>query len=253
MDILPAEEASVTGRVHSFETLAALDGPGLRTAVFMQGCPLRCACCHNPDTQDVGGGTIITAAAAAKKVLRCKPYFGLKGGVTATGGEPLFQAAFCAELFKRLKYEGVHTVLDTSGCLSGSDVHILLQNTDLVLLDIKMPDEARYKQYTGGSLVKTLEFLKEAEQAGCEILLRSVILPGINDSDDDLLKLAQIAALHRQVTGIELLPYHRMGTEKYRLLGRPYALESVPEADPALVEEMNKSVLERMRAIRANQ
>lgn len=219
---------AIMGRIQGIETLGGADGPGLRTVVFMQGCHLRCAYCHNPETWDLSAGQATSASELVQKLIRMKPYFGSEGGVTLSGGEPLLQPLFALEVFRQLKAAGVSTALDTAGVAVTEDVLAVLAQSDIVLLDIKMPDEKRYKEWIGGSLATALHFLKAASTAGCRIWIRHVVVPGINDSEADLALLnALIRASGVQIEKLELLDYHRLGLEKYENLGIPYRLDSV--------------------------
>ncbi|MDD4796847.1 MAG: radical SAM protein, partial [Eubacteriales bacterium] len=148
------------GSVHSFQSLGTVDGPGVRAVVFLQGCPLRCSYCHNPDTWDAQGGTPMSVDDVLARVLKYRGYFGRHGGVTVSGGEPLLQAAFVRELFAELKRQGVHTALDTSGCLLNDDVDALLDVTDLALLDVKMNTNDDYLRHIGLPITPVLDFLK---------------------------------------------------------------------------------------------
>ena len=185
----------MTGKVHSFQSLGTVDGPGVRTVLFLQGCPLRCPYCHNPDTWDKNAGEDIFVDDAVKKILRYRSYFGKDGGVTVSGGEPLLQVEFVYELFTRLKEEGIGTALDTSGIIMNDSVKKLLGKTDIVLLDIKFSRDDLYKKYIGVSLSAPLAFLAECEKAKKRVIIRQVITPGINDTEDDVLKLCEILKL----------------------------------------------------------
>lgn len=229
------------GRIHSIETLGGADGPGLRMVIFMQGCPLRCVYCHNPDTWDSGGGREYTAEALVQKAMRYHTYFGRNGGVTLSGGEPLMQPAFAAELFKQLKQAGIGTALDTAGTVPSEAVNDVLGYTDTVLLDIKMPDQERYNKYIGGDLGTVIDFLHKASMAGCRIWIRHVVVPGINDNKDDMARLRGLVQDSGVVVErLELLPYHRMGIEKYKLMGLSYRLADVHEMEEERLAGLQK-------------
>ena len=147
-------------KIHSLQSLGTVDGPGVRYVVFMQGCPLRCACCHYPDTWSFDGGTQMTASEIISKAIRFKEYFGSDGGITVSGGEPLLQAEFVNELFTLAKKEGLNTCLDTSGCILNDSVKSLLSVTDRVLLEIKYTNEKDYKDFVGCSLKSVIDFLE---------------------------------------------------------------------------------------------
>jgi pyruvate formate lyase activating enzyme len=220
------------GRIHSIETLGALDGPGLRCVVFLQGCPLQCQYCHNPDTWDATGGESITCTALVSRIARFQPYFGEHGGVTLSGGEPLLQASFTAHVLQACAARGIHTALDTSGVILNADVRKALSATKLVILDIKHTDADLFQRLTGGSLVNTLNFLSEVAALNISLWVRQVIVPGWNDTAEDIHALAQLLHGIPSLERVELLPYHRLGVEKWRQLGRPYPLADVAELKP---------------------
>lgn len=216
------------GRVHSFQSLGTVDGPGVRFVVFTQGCHLRCGCCHNPDTWDPMGGTEYTPEEILEKVLRCRSYFGRDGGITLSGGEPLLQAAFSRDIFSLCRHNHIHTCLDTSGSLWNDDVLSLLQETDRVLLDYKYPDEARYQAHVGCSIATVEFFLEKLQDLGIPTTLRQVIIPGINDSREDLLRLRDTAQKHPVVDKVELLPFRKICQTKYDAMGIPFPFGSLP-------------------------
>lgn len=240
-------------RVHSIQTFSAVDGPGLRCVVFLQGCPLRCLYCHNPDTHELlGGGEVKTADEVMDEVLRCQPYYGRKGGMTLSGGEPLLQPAFAAELFDRCRRYGIHTALDTSGCVGGPAVRRAVELTDLVLLDVKHADPARYHRLVGGTggavfeLDRVLEFLALLDKLDKPFWARQVIVPGWNDSEGDADALADLLRSHKTLQRVELLPFRGLGRWKYERLGRSFALAGTPEADPEHVARLEERVKQRL-------
>ena len=221
------------GRIHSFESFGTVDGPGIRYVVFLQGCPLRCQYCHNPDTWDAGGKDY-TAEQVVSQALRYKNYFGDKGGVTVTGGEPLVQIDFVTELFTLFKSKGIHTCVDTSGITfnphsqSSVDKHKkLLEVADLFLVDIKHIDDEACKKLTGQSNENTLAFLRFLSDHNKPIWIRQVLVPGITDGEEDLQKTRAFIDELRSVERVEVLPYHTMGTVKYEKLGLAYPLQGV--------------------------
>ena len=221
------------GRIHSFESFGTVDGPGIRFVVFLQGCPLRCQYCHNPDTWGAGGEEH-TAQSVADKALRYKNYFGDKGGVTVTGGEPLLQIEFVIELFKILKEKGIHTCVDTSGITFRSDDEKsvqkheeLLKVADLFLLDIKHIDDEACKKLTGQSNKNTLAFAKFLSDHGKKMWIRQVLVPGITDDDGSLQRTRAFLDTLQTVEKVEVLPYHTLGVVKYEKLGLQYPLEGV--------------------------
>ncbi len=228
----------ITGRLHSVQSLGAVDGPGLRFVVFMQGCPLRCAYCHNPETWDSGGGRTVSPAGLLKQILRFRPYFGETGGVTVTGGEPLRQPEFVAELFRLLRQEGVHTALDTSGAGDLARAEKALRYTDLVLADLKFPTEEGYRTYCRGSLAATEAFLDRVEALGIPLWIRHVVVPGLTDSPENLAAIYRKAKRYSNLKKIEWLPFHTMCLEKYRQMGIPFPLEGTPPMDAEKLKEL---------------
>ncbi|MDP4133949.1 MAG: pyruvate formate-lyase-activating protein [Bacillota bacterium] len=236
----------MTGNIHSIQTLGTVDGPGIRCVVFFQGCPLRCACCHNPDAWDEGGGTPFTPKEVFDKILRIKPYFGKGGGVTLSGGEPLMQPEFTFELLKLCKENGIHTALDTSGCIFNDAAKNLIGLSDLILLDIKFKNTFLYQKYTGGSMDTVLRFLQYANDNNKRVWIRQVILPGINDTKQDITELCELLKPFRSIEKLELLPFRKLCLEKYQMLGIPFAFEALPEADPLKVAALQNFADERL-------
>ena len=220
------------GKVHSLQSLGTVDGPGVRFVVFMQGCPLRCGCCHNPDTWELSGGTEYTPQEIIQKAVRFKEYFGEKGGVTVSGGEPLLQAEFVKELFELCHNEGINTCLDTSGCMLDDAVKELLKVTDRVLLDVKYTDAEDYRRHVGCELSQVLDFLDYLDGQGIPTTLRQVIIPTLNDNEDNVLKLKEIADAHKCVDGVELLPFRKICQTKYSEMGIEFKFGRLPEPDP---------------------
>lgn len=230
--------------VHSLESMAAADGPGVRYGIFLAGCPLRCVYCHNPDTWDASNGQRYSIARLMEKIKRYRPYFKDKGGVTVSGGEPLLQAAAVAELADMLGREGINLAVDTSGSVINDDVKKLLSYRPLLLTDIKMPDEDRYRQYTGGSLQTNQRFLSLAQARGCDVWIRYVVVKGINDSINDIKQICRLAGGFDNVKKIELLPYHNMGRSKYEKLGLPYSLSDKNIPDSRQMQRLETAVKE---------
>ncbi len=220
---------TLTARIHSFQSLGTVDGPGVRAVVFMQGCPLRCACCHNPDTWDPDDGNETTVEELLGRIKRCTRYFGKNGGVTVSGGEPLLQAEFVTALFSALKEQGIHTALDTSGCLLDDSVRALLDVTDLVLLDYKYTNAADYLHHTGMEQAAADRFLAYLQSIGKTTWLRHVYIPTLNDNDISLSRLCALQQAYPCVEQIELLPFRRLCVEKYQSMGIPFPLANVPE------------------------
>ncbi len=227
----------MTGKISSVQTMGAVDGPGIRFVAFMQGCPLRCGYCHNPETWKINGGTEYTASELFDKIKRYKNYFGENGGVTFSGGEPFMQAEFVLEVIKKCKDSGIHTAVDTSGSILNEE---LINSADLVILDIKMTNEEDYKKYTGGSFKKTLEFLKLCEKYNKDVWIRQVIVPGINDNEENITCLADIIKEKSFIKKVELLPFKKLCSAKYQNLGIRFKFEDYPEADKECIEMLTK-------------
>ena len=224
----------MTGRIHSYESFGTVDGPGIRFVIFFQGCPMRCKYCHNPDTWEGKAGREVTAEEAVREALKYKSYFGAKGGVTATGGEPMLQLPFLTELFSLLMEKGIHTCLDTSAApfpaeedADRSAFDELLKVTDLVLLDIKHIDEEAHRALTGRSGAHARAFANYLSERGKPMWIRHVLVPGITDDDGALLRLKAFIDGLKTVEKVEVLPYHTLGIAKYRSLGIAYSLEGV--------------------------
>lgn len=236
----------VMGKIHSIETCGTVDGPGIRYVVFMQGCPLRCAYCHNPDTWDYSGGKEVSTDEIFNDAIRYIPYMKASGGgVTLTGGEPTLQPEFCEDLFKKLKASVIHTALDTSGYVNIDKVKGLVKYTDLFLLDIKHIDDEGHKKLTGASNRKTLEFAKYLSDEGKKMWIRHVIVPGITDDMGEIKKLADFVSSLKNVDRVEILPYHKMGVYKYEALGIPYSLKGINPPDTSKIEEIKEEFRKR--------
>ena len=233
----------MTGHIHSFESFGTVDGPGIRFVVFMQGCPLRCLYCHNPDTW-TAGGTEYSAEEVAARALKYRNYFSGGGGITVSGGEPLLQKEFVTELFTRVKGAGLNTCLDTSGALfdpqKPQDLAALLAVTDLILLDIKHIDPAEHKKLTGHGNENILAFAKFLSDSGKRMWIRHVLVPEKTDRDDWLQALRGFLDTLKTVEKVEVLPYHTMGVVKYEKLGYDYPLRGVEPPTPARVENAKK-------------
>lgn len=210
------------------ESLGLVDGPGIRTVVFLQGCGLRCQYCHNPDTWAPTGGESITPAALVQQLRRFLPYYTRSGGgVTFSGGEPLQQPEFLAETLQLCREAGIHTCLDTAGVGQGGYAEIL-RFTDLVLYDVKHFTPSGYEALTGRPMTETLRFVEAVRQAGVPMWVRHVLVPGLTDSEEHLRGLARYAQTLPRVQRVELLGYHLLGVSKYHTMGIPYPLEGVP-------------------------
>ena len=238
---------AITGRVHSIQSMGTLDGPGVRFVIFLQGCPLRCKCCHNPDTWDVEGGKEYTPAELVRRALRFREYFGADGGVTVSGGEPLLQTAHVAELFAHCHKEGIHTCLDTSGCMLNDGVKELLQHTDRVLLDIKYTNDDDYRANVGCGIETPLAFLDYLDAQGIPTTLRQVIIPTVNDGEEQIHALCQIAKSHTNVDKVELLPFRKICQVKYDQMGIPFPFAHIPEPSRAQMERLERLLPQAMK------
>lgn len=239
-----SEISFAMGQCNSFQSMGTLDGPGVRYVVFMQGCPLRCSYCHNPDTWSYDGGIAITADEVFKKIKRFKGYFGESGGVTVSGGEPLLQAEFVRELFSLCKMDGIHTALDTSGGLPLSDsILMLLEVTDLVLLDIKMTTDKEYLEQVGCSMKSVLDFLDVLESRKIDTWIRQVIVQGINDTADNIYRLNKIISGKVCIKKVELLPFKKLCIEKYDRLSMEFKLRDYPETKDDTIKMLSSLLL----------
>ena len=228
----------IKGKIHSIQTLGTLDGPGVRFVVFTQGCNLRCHCCHNPDTWHLDCEHEYTPLEIVEKAKRYKSYFGEKGGITFSGGEPLLQAEFVYETFKLCKENGINTCLDTSGGILNDGVKQMLEVTDRVLLDIKYTNETMYKQYVGCEYSAVLDFLGYLNKKNIPTTLRQVIIPTKNDTDDNLLNLKHIKNEHSCVDSIELLPFRKICITKYESLNITFPFADIEEPTPEKMKEL---------------
>lgn len=234
------------GRIHSFQSFGTVDGPGLRCVVFLQGCTLRCAYCHNPDTWDPADGTECSVDEAAEKILRYRPYFAANGGVTVSGREPLLQWEFVAELFRRLRREGVHTALDTAGIGDPEGARAVLLNTDFVLCNLKFSCAEDYQQYCGGTRDVVLRFLKQTEELRVPLWIRHVVVPGLTDGEECILKIAEEALRLTNLQKLELLPFRKLCLLKYRAMDLPFPLESYDECTEAEISELYRIISEHL-------
>ena len=225
------------GYIWSFESMGLVDGPGIRSVIFFSGCPLRCLFCHNPESRPCGYGERVCAEELVEKVKRFKPYFKRGGGgVTFSGGEPLLQREFLIDLLRRMRDEGIHTCLDTSGVGDG-DYDEILSLCDLVLYDVKAITGESYEAITGGDIRKTEEFQRAMVKNGTRVIVRQVVVPGINDNDEYMSALRDyIKEKIPTAVGVELLPYHTLGSHKYKKLGIPEPLGNLEAMDPAVCE-----------------
>lgn len=224
--------------ISSIETLGLVDGPGIRVVVFFNGCKLRCIYCHNPETWRIKEDNY-TVDDLFDKLIRFKTYFKNDGGVTFSGGEPLLHSKFLIDLCKKLKEENIHIALDTSG-VGNADYEELLEYIDLVILDIKAIYKESYKELTGYDIEDSLIFLEVCQKLNIKLWLRQVIVPGINDKEEDIISLSEYAKTIKNVEKIELLPYHLLGIEKYKKIGIPYLLEGIPALSDNRIKELSE-------------
>ena len=232
---------SVKGAIHSCETFAAADGPGVRFLVFLSGCPFRCAYCHNPDTWAKGPAFEADAGEVLAEALKYRDYWGDEGGITLSGGEPMLQAQFAAELFEAAHAAGVNTCIDTAaGCFDRNDAaqRRLLAASDTVILDIKLMDDAAHRALTGAGVANVLDCARFVAGARGRLWIRRVLVPGLTDGEDDLGRLGEFIRSLGRVEKFEILPYHGFGAEKWKRLGMPYSLEGVK---PPTEEEVRRA------------
>ena len=229
----------ISGKIHSLQSLGTVDGPGVRFVVFVQGCPLRCKFCHNPDTWDFNAGEEISAEEIVRKVLRYREYFKDSGGITVSGGEPLMQADFVREIFSLCKKEGVNTCLDTSGCVINENVLALLDVTDRVLLDWKFASSEAYRENVGCSKNTVEEFIEILEQMKIPTTLRQVIIPTVNDNFESLTELKKQKMKFSCVDKIELLPFKKICQTKYDQMGIEFPFASVPSPTSEQMKNFN--------------
>ena len=236
----------MVGKIHSVFSGGTVDGPGIRFVVFMQGCPLRCKYCHNPDSWKVGAGEERSVADLVNEIVRYKNYYGEKGGVTVSGGEPLLQIDFVTKLLKEVKSRGINTAVDTSGFTfnqndaSVLEKHALLDEyVDLYLLDIKHVDSTVHKSITGVGNENTLNYAKWLSNRGKRIWIRHVLVPGVTDDEQSLTNLSNFIKTIN-VEKIEVLPYHTMGEVKYQNLGIEYPLKGVEPPSKESVERAKR-------------
>jgi len=241
------------GRIHSIETFGTVDGPGVRFVLFLQGCPMRCAYCHNPDTWDPNSGSPAEANKIMEQFRRNKSFY-KDGGITVTGGEPLL----LLDLFTLAKQEGVHTCIDTSGIpFAPSDkewmekLNRLLSMTDLVMLDIKHIDPKLHKQLTGHSNETILRFAHYLDRRKIPVWIRHVVVPTVTDDETYLYRLGWFIGGLGNLKALDVLPYHTMGRVKYEKLGIPYRLEGIPPMDRPTLLLKKQAILKGIRDRRA--
>lgn len=246
------------GRIHSLESFGTVDGPGTRFVVFVQGCPMHCAYCHNPDTQPMEGGTLMEPSYILEQYLRNEPFYKREGGLTVTGGEPLMQIDFLIDLFTLFKEKNVHTCIDTSGIAFNRSNKPLLEKfdklmtlTDLVMLDIKHIDPVKHQELVLQPNDNILDFAAYLDEKDVDMWIRHVVVPGYTDNDDDLFKLGYFIGQFNNLKALDVLPYHTMGEAKYKNLGIEYRLKGVPAMDKDKAIEKKQVILEGIKKRRA--
>ncbi len=244
------------GFIHSIESFGTVDGPGIRFVIFMQGCIMRCAYCHNPDTWKMDAGTEVSVDDILDKFCKNQSFY-KNGGVTVTGGEPLLQVDFLISLFTKANEKGIHTCLDTSGIIFNSNDTIcmkkmdtLMQYCNLVMLDIKHIQPQKHKALTGFDNSNILHFAKYLEKKNIPVWIRHVVVPGVTDSPSDLIELGAFIGSLKNVKALDILPYHKMGTDKYVSLGIPYPLKGVPAASKTDAVKAKQFILDGIKKTR---
>lgn len=225
-------------RIHSLETFGTHDGPGIRMVVFVQGCQFRCLYCQNPDSIDIHGGSLVTIDELVAKAVKQKSYFGKKGGVTVSGGEPLLQRKKLITFFDRLHTLGINTCLDSNGRVLDSQTKELLERTDLLLLDVKHINEEWHKKLTGLNNSTTLKIAEHRESTGKPMWLRYVLVPGWTDQEEYLHEWAKYFADYKTIERVEIIPFHQMGKHKWELLNMEYALAETASPTPESLEKV---------------
>ncbi len=246
------------GRIHSLESFGTVDGPGTRFVVFVQGCPMRCAYCHNPDTWEMNGGTLMEPSYIIEQYERNSPFYANGGGITVTGGEPLMQLDFLIELFTLAKEKNIHTCIDTSGIAYNPDntplvekLDRLMELTDLVMLDIKHIDPEKHMDLVKQPNENILKFAAYLDTKGVDMWIRHVVVPGYTDDDKYLFDLGYFIGQFSNLKALDVLPYHTMGENKYEKLGMEYRLKGVPAMDKTKLVDKKQAILDGVRKRRA--
>lgn len=235
-----------TGRLHSVETFGAVDGPGIRTVFFLQGCPARCIYCHNPDSWKADAGRDLSIEEMLHIAKRGVPYYGKNGGVTFSGGEPLMQGEFLAEAMEALAGAGIGTVIDTSGIWIDGFTQKVIADSQMLLLDVKHSDPQKFREITGCSQDNLLKVIDLANMEDKPVWVRQVIVPGINDTEKNVEDLKQFVRQRiRNVHKIELLGYHTMAVDKWEKLGIPYKLKDVPPMDRGTLARLSQKIIQK--------
>lgn len=231
--------------IHSIETSGFFDGPGIRTVIFFQGCPLRCIYCHNPDTWEFGKGEEYTVSQLMEKILKYKNYYKASGGgVTFSGGEPIMQGDFLIEILQKCKEEGINTAVDTSGILLSNTEKLekIIELSDQIILDIKGSDRENYRKTTGRERYDLPEFIRISNKYNKKVWARYVLISGLNDQLDDIEKIKNILLSIDNLVKFEVLPFHQMGSYKYKELDLGYQLEDYPETTSQAAKEFQNLI-----------
>ncbi len=239
-------------RIHSIESLGTFDGPGIRQVFFLQGCNFKCLYCANPDTIEYGVGREYEIEDLVNIAKSQKPFYGKKGGITVSGGEPLMQAKNLIQLFQKLKEKKIHTCIDTNGSILTSDVKELFNYTDLVLLDIKQYDNIKHIEITGESNVRTLKFLDYLEKISKPTWVRYVLVPDLTDDEEDIHNLGRLLATKKNVEKVEIQPYHALGVHKYAVMEWEYKLADTPHNTPEALEKVKNIFLQYVKEVVIN-
>lgn len=243
------------GRVHSIESFGTVDGPGIRLVVFLQGCPMRCLYCHNPDTWERSGGSEITVSEIISEYEKNRAFY-KNGGITVTGGEPLWQIEFVTELFKQARALGIHTCIDTSGITfsekSAEKFDALMEYTSLVMLDIKHIDSDKHKALTGVTNENVLAFARYLETKRIPLWIRHVVIEGYTDDEGDLTRLGEFIGSLKNLAALDVLPYHTLGVKKYEELGLEYPLRGLSPLSKKRAIDAKNIILTAIKAVRKN-
>jgi len=234
----------IKGRIHSIETCGMVDGPGLRFVAFLQGCPLRCKYCHNPDTWNYQGGQEMTARELVEEAARYKTWMQTSGGgITLSGGEPLLQPEFTLEVIRLAHQRKMTVALDTSGFGSLSRIKECLDEVDLVLLDIKTAVPEEYKALTGVSADKPLATLEYLKEIGKPVWVRHVVVPGLTDHRENLEALKHLLMDMTNLEKLEFLPFHKMGEDKWDQMGKAYTLKNTPTPEQSFMDQLQQEFI----------
>lgn len=241
---------SSLGYISKIEPFGTFDGPGIRSIIFLSGCPLRCLYCHNPETWQAQIGNRKTPQEILELAKRNAPYYGSNGGVTFSGGEPLNQPEYLLECLKLLKEAGIHTALDTSGYSTSPLLPEILKTVDLIIYDLKAAEGELYEKITSRNMSVTENFLVLAQSIGTPLWIRQVMVPGLNDNLVNLIATAERIAKLKHVEKIEILPYHTLGKSKYELMEIDYPLGDTPAMSMSEGQKWQAQLIELVNKIK---